>query len=283
MTDLRLEAQASGSGPELTGAIGPRRSRPRRSGIGWLLLVGVLVAAVIVLHGDKGAPHNLGQTLLAPGHKAHVLGTDDLGRDVLLQVIAGLPWSIEVSTLAVAIAAALGVSVGTFAGWSRGYGARAALRLVDFYVAFPFIVFAVVLIGVVGRGTAQLAVVLGLGIWPIVARVAYSETLRIKEEEYVAYARMVWQRDRTVVVRHVLPALAKRVAVVCAFVFGDVLGASSALSLLGIGPPLGTPTWGNMLADGQQYLDTAPWIAGGAGLALVILTVIVNAMADRIP
>lgn len=273
-----------GPGPDRVGSAHRGPLRRATSWVGrnlwWLFLV-LLALATVLLHGYHGGQENLNQTLLAPSLR-HPLGTDDLGRDVLQSVLAGLPWSVEVSALATAVAGALSLVVGIVAAWYSGLASRAALRLIDFYVAFPFVVLAIVLIGVVGRGTTQLGIILGLGIWPIVARIVYSEARRIKEEEFVVYARVVWHSDIQVIVRHVVPSLFKRFAVVSAFVFGDVLGASAALAFLGIGPPLGTPNWGSQIASGQQYLSTAPWIAAGPGAALVILVVLVNLLADRV-
>lgn len=247
----------------------------------WWMFILLLAVVTVALHDYHGGQQNLNVALKSPSWH-HLLGTDDLGRDVLEEVLTGLPWSVEVSTVATIVAGLLGLVIGVAAAWYDGIASRAALRLIDFYVAFPFIVFAVVLVGVVGRGTTQLGVILGTGVWPIVARIVYGETQRIREEEYVVYARVVWQRDLAVITRHVLPALSRRFSVVCAFIFGDVLGASAGLGLLGIGPPLGTPNWGSQLATGQQYLANAPWIAGGAALALVLFVVIVNLLADRV-
>lgn len=278
-------AEFSGTplGPVLP-AHAPRPDRPIRNFLGrhlwWMFLV-LLVVVTILLHGYHAGAENLNVTLEGPSWH-HIFGTDDLGRDVFQEVLTGLPWSVEVGALATAVAAALGLVVGILAAWYNGIVSRAALRLIDFYVAFPFIVFAIVLVGVVGRGTTQLGLILGMGVWPIVARIVYGETRRIKEEEFVVYAQVIWHNDMAVIVRHVLPALSRRLAVVCAFVFGDVIGASAGLGVLGIGPPLGTPNWGAQLQTGQQYLANAPWIAGSAALALILLVVIVNLLADRV-
>lgn len=261
-----------------------KRDRPVRSFLGrhlWWMFIVFTAVTTVVLHDYHGGQQNLNVALQGPSWH-HIFGTDDLGRDVFQEVLTGLPWSVEVSTLATIVAGVLGMVVGILAAWYNGFVSRAALRLIDFYVAFPFVVFAIVLIGVVGRGTTQLGLILGMGVWPIAARIVYGETLRIKEEEFVVYARIVWHNDVAVIVRHVFPALSRRFAVVCAFLFGDVLGASAGLALLGIGPPLGTPNWGSQLSTGQQYLGTAPWIAGGAAVALVLFVVIVNLLADRV-
>lgn len=260
------------------------RFLPRRRGLrhAWYWAVVLLViAATAYLHGRSAGAQDVVNRLTGPSGR-HLLGTDELGRDVMYETVVGLPWSIEVSVLATAIAGVVGVVIGVLSGWFDTWWARVILRLVDFQVAFPFVVLGVVLIGVLGRGTMQVALVLGVAIWPLVARVVYAEVLQMRGWGYVVYARLVWSSSFPVLIRHVVPAVWGRVVVICAFVLGDIVGAAAALSLLGIGPSLGTPTWGNLLFDGQQYLDTAPWIAIAPSIALVLLVVFVNLFADML-
>lgn len=260
------------------------RLRPRRRGLRhawyWAVVL-LLLAATAYLHGRSGGPQDVLNRLTGPSSH-HLLGTDELGRDVLYQTVIGLPWSIEVSVLATAIAAVIGIVVGVASSWYDRWWARVVLRLVDFQVAFPFVVLGVVLIGVLGRGTLQVSVVLGVAIWPLVARVVHAEVKQVSGKGYVVYARLVSSNSFPVLFRHVVPAVWGRVVVICAFVLGDIVGAAAALSLLGIGPPLGTPTWGNLLAEGQQYLGEAPWIAIAPSIALVLLVVFVNLLADML-
>jgi peptide/nickel transport system permease protein len=261
----------------------PRRlltSRGVRSSLFWVVGLGIL-GLTVYYHGRGHAPQRIADRLQGPSAE-HWLGTDSVGRDNVAELLAGLPWSIEVSLLATAIAAVLGTLIGVASGWYGNWWSRALLRLVDFEVAFPFVVLAVVLIGVLGRGQLQIAFVLGVSLWPLVARVVHGETLQLREKEYVVYANLVWGNGWRVIREHLVPALMIRVAVVSAFVFADVLGAAAALSLLGIGPSLETPSWGNMLAEGQHYLQRAPFIAFSSALALIFLVVFVNLLADRL-
>lgn len=251
-----------------------------KSSLYWAVSLGIL-ALTLWKHGDGHAEQNIEERLQGPSGE-HWLGTDGAGRDNIAEILHGLPWSIEVALLATLIAAVIGAVVGVTSGWYGHWWARAILRLVDFEVAFPFVVMAVVLIGVLGRGTLQIAFVLGIALWPLVARVVYGETLQLREQEYVVYSNLLWGSGPRVIREHLIPALLIRIAVVSAFVFGDVLGAAAALSLLGIGPSLETASWGNMLADGQQYLSRDPWIAFSSALALVALLVFVNLLADRL-
>jgi ABC-type dipeptide/oligopeptide/nickel transport system permease subunit len=256
------------------------RSRGVKSSLYWVISL-LILGVTIWKHGDGHAAQTIKDRLQSPS-SAHWLGTDSVGRDNLKELLQGVPWSIEVSLLATLIAAVVGTAIGVVSGWYGHWWARAILRLVDFQVAFPFVVMAVVLIGVLGRGTLQISLVLGIALWPLIARVVYSETLQLREQEYVVYSNILWGSGLRVIREHLIPALLIQVSVVSAFVFGDILGAAAALSLLGIGPSLETPSWGNMLADGQQYLDRDPWIAFSSALALILLVVFVNLLADRL-
>jgi peptide/nickel transport system permease protein len=251
-----------------------------KSSLYWAMSL-LIIGLTIWKHGDGHAEQTIKNRLQSPS-SAHWLGTDGVGRDNLKELLQGLPWSVEVSLLATLIAAVVGTIVGVISGWYGQWWARAILRLVDFEVAFPFVVMAVVLIGVLGRGTPQIALVLGIALWPLVARVVHGETLQLREQDYVVYSNIVWGGGLRVIREHLIPALLIRVSVVSAFVFGDILGAAAALSLLGIGPSLETPTWGNMLSDGQQFLNRDPWIAFSSALALIVLVVFVNLLADRL-
>jgi peptide/nickel transport system permease protein len=256
-----------------------RRRGPRHAWY-WVVLLLVIVAT-IVLHGDPAPPDNVLERFQGPSRN-HWFGTDELGRDVFKSVVVGLSWSVEVSALGTALAALIGIVVGVVAGWYDRWWARLVLRLIDFQVSFPFVVLGVVLIGIVGRGTLQIALVLGVAIWPLVGRIVYAEVLQMRSKGYVVYSRLVSRNSFVVLTRHVIPAVWGRVMVICAFVLGDLVGAAAALSLLGIGPALGTPTWGNMLAVGQQYLGSAPWMVLAPSLALVLLVVFVNLFADML-
>jgi peptide/nickel transport system permease protein len=261
-----------------------RRWLPCRPGVKsslyWIISLAIL-GVVIWKHSASHATGSILGRLQGPSAQ-HWLGTNSVGADNLHELLQGLPWSVETGLLATVFAAVLGTVVGVVAGWYRHWWARAILRLVDFQVAFPFVVLGVVLIEVLGRGTFQIALVLGISMWPIVARVVYGETLQLREREYVVYSNLVWGSGLRVMREHLVPAVSIRVAVVSAFVFGDSLGAAAALSLLGIGPSLETPSWGSMLADGQQYLDNDPWISYSSAIALVLLMLFVNLLADRL-
>jgi peptide/nickel transport system permease protein len=269
--------------PEPAG-LGPRRRRRKRN---WPLIVGlVLGLAIVVLtlfHSsiepyDPGAI-NIGAFLHPPSGE-HLLGTDELGRDELSRVIAGFPFSIGVATIGVLIASVIGTALGLIgAGW-EGWPRFVVRRFVDFGIAFPFLVIAVVIIVVVGDGFWQLSATLGIVAWPIFTRVTLAQGLVTVEQEYVLAARLMSVSPFRRAIRHILPAMRGTIVVMLAFVFADLLLLQSGLAFIGLGAPLGTPTWGNLLQDSQQYLLNGSWLMAAPAGAIVLSVITANLIGD---
>jgi peptide/nickel transport system permease protein len=213
---------------------------------------------------------------------AHWMGTDQLGRDLWSRVLAGLPWSLGIATVATLISMVIGTVAGLTAAWQPGRLRNLVNRLVDVIIAFPGLVIAICLIAVVGRGFWPLAITLGILTWPFFARVVYAEALSLMKRDYVLAARMFAVSGPRILVRHILPGLRPTLLVMLAFHFADMLIAESALSFLGLGAPLSAPTWGNMLADSRQYLINAPWMMLAPGAAIVLVVVTLNLLGDGI-
>lgn len=253
----------------------------------WSLIVGATLAVLILVVAaahtllEPYAPGNpsLGQLLKAPS-AAHLLGTDSLGRDQLSRVLAGFPWSIGITVIAVAIAATLGSLLGlvgvVYAGWPR----FVVRRLTDFGIAFPLLVVALVAIVIVGHGFIALAGTLGVVAWPVFARVTLAQGLSAAQEEYVLAAQLMGVGPLRRAVRHVLPAIRHTLIAMVAFLFADLLLLEAALSYLGLGAPIGDPTWGNLLSDSTQYLVNAPWLLAGPSIALVLVVVTANLLGE---
>ncbi|MCZ8130528.1 MAG: ABC transporter permease [Steroidobacteraceae bacterium] len=207
---------------------------------------------------------------LAPGH---LLGADHLGRDLLARAAAGTQWSLAVAAGATVLAAALGTLLGLWAAASRGVGRRVLLQVVNLILSFPSLIAAMALIAIVGQGYATLVLVLGTITSPVFARVVYAESLALLERDYVAAARTFGVSRARMFARHVLPGLRPSLLAVGAFHFADMLVAETALSFLGVGAPIDTATWGNMLSDARSYLFQAPWmllVPAGAMIAAVL-------------
>jgi ABC-type dipeptide/oligopeptide/nickel transport system permease subunit len=268
--------------------------RLRLGGDGWLGLrlgVGLLsLLVVLALLRSVVAPidpfeTNLIDRLSAPGNASHWLGTDYLGRDMWSRAVHGLAWSLSAALAATAIALAIGATLGLLAA-RRGGFARALVQWgVDTVIALPGIVIAICVIAVVGQGWAPMVATLGLLSWPVFARVVQAEARALLTQDFIAAAEQLGASESRLLFGHVLPGLRASLSVVTAFHFADMLIAESALSFLGIGTPLGTPTWGNMLADSRQYLLVAPWMmlvpAGAIVLAVVAANLIGDGLAAR--
>lgn len=264
-----------------------RRSVTAFLGVNPMLLVGTLLGLgvlVVTIFNTSLQPYNpTAVDLSSMEHGpswAHLLGTDAVGRDELSRVLSGFPYSIGVAAIGVAISSASGTLLGligaAFGGWPRFLVRRA----VDFGVAFPFLVVAVVIIVIVGHGFLAVAVTLGIVSWPIFTRVVFAQGLVAAEQDYVLAARLMGVGTLRRALRHILPAVRGTVLVMVAFVFADLLLLQAALAFIGLGPPLGSATWGNMLADAQDYLTQAPWMLVGPAAAIVIVVVTANLIGE---
>lgn len=275
------------TGLTFVGRYARRAGRARRP-LGPLLALGLglaVILALVAVFATALAPADpyatdLPDRLRAPGTAGHLLGTDQLGRDLLSRVLAGFPWSLGIGLVSTVVGAATGTVIGLVAGWSTGWPRIVLTRLVDLAISFPYLVAAIAIVALVGRGFWPLALTLGLVSWPIYARVVYAETLGLRTREYVLAARLVGASSPRILLTHVLPGLRPTLQVLCAFQFADMLVAESGLSFLGLGAPLGTPTWGNMLADSRGYLVDAPWLLLAPAAAIVLAVVAANLVGD---
>ena len=266
----------------------PVRLLPRLGPVGlWLgaILCGALVLAALWLWLDPIEGTNRGSLLRrfrAPGVDGYLLGSDQLGRSVLLRAAAGIPWSIGIAAVATAIALTLGTLLGLVGAMSTGWPRAVVRNLVDTVIAFPSLVIAVVVIALVGRGFWPAALVLGLATWPIVARVVFAEAQSVLQRDYVTAAGFLGVSRVVILHAHVLPALRPTLLVMAAFTFADMLIIESALSFLGLGAPISVPTWGNMLADSRQFLANAPWMMMVPGACIAFAAVALNLLGDGV-
>ena len=259
-----------------------------RVGIPALLIagfVGFTIVVVLTLWGEQIAgfdadKQSLADRLLPPLTDGHYLGTDKLGKDIFARVAAGFLWSIPVGLVATAIAATIGTTVGVIAGWNEGWVRAVLSRFMEVAISFPYLVLAVAVITVAGRGFLALSVTLGLVAWVSFARVVYAETRKIKQREYVVAARLMAMSTPRILATYVLRGLRPTLVVMAAFIFADLLVAEAGLSFLGLGAPLGEPSWGNMLADSRTTLFETPWMMYGPAAAVVLTVLTANLIGD---
>lgn len=245
--------------------------------------------AVLVLLPERLAPQDpaeqaIGARLLPPlttkGSTRFLLGSDHLGRDVLSRLVFGARISLLMGLSAVLVSVAFGVTSGLLAGYLGGWFERAIMRLVDVQMAFPFILLAIVVVGVLGPSPEKVVLVIGIGGWVHFARVVRSEVLSLREREFIEGARATGAGDGRIVFYHVLPNVAPTVVVLSTTALAYAIVAESSLSFLGVGIPPSIPSWGASLADGRQYIDTAWWLATFPGLCILATALTVNTLGD---
>ncbi|WP_261566747.1 ABC transporter permease [Frankia gtarii] len=254
-------------------------ARPRAGG-GRLavLTLGVLAAAAIIallLLPGVLAPYapdtnDVQHTFAAPSSR-HYFGTDQLGRDVYSRVIYGARYSI----LTGLVATAIGVVAGSVLGLAAAAGSRVIdaviMRLTDVWLAFPEVLLALLVIALIGTGSTQVAVAIGVAAAPYYGRLVRGQALAVMKAEYVEAAKILGVPPWRYLARHVLPNVGGPVVVLASLGTGTAVAAAAGLSLLGLGPLPPTPDWGVMLAEGQSYLANAWWIAVFPGVAIVVV------------
>jgi peptide/nickel transport system permease protein len=217
-----------------------------------------------------------------PGEKGYLLGSDHLGRDLWSRAVAGLQWSMACALTANIINLMIGTTLGLMAAEKEGWARTIIRQFTDTLQSFPFLVIAIVVVVIVGHGFVPLVMTLGLLAWVVFMRVVYAEATSIYQRDYVKAARIAGVSRWAIMFGHVLPGVRASLFVIFAFHFAGLLIAESALSFLGIGAPLGVPTWGNMLAESRQYLLRAPWMMMVPAGAIVLSVITMNLVGDGI-
>ena len=210
----------------------------------------------------------------------HILGTDQVGRDILSRIIQGSRVSVMIGLIAVFISGTIGVAYGLLSGFFGGWVDTVLMRICDAFLSIPFIVLVVAISGMVGSGLVTVILVLGLTGWVSYARITRGQVLVVRELEYVMAARLIGQTQFKIMYKHVLPNVLTSAVVLAALEVGTVILAESSLSFLGLGVQPPTITWGLMLADGRQYLASAWWMATFPGLAITITVLGVVLVGD---
>jgi len=247
------------------------------------VVAGVVVMAVFA---PALAPYDpLKQDLvgqLGPPSAAHLLGTDNVGRDVLARVIWGARVSLIAGLVSVAIGTIVGCVLGLCAGYWGGSFDDLVMRLMDAVLSFPALVLALALGAVLGAGLGGVLIALGVVYTPAFARLMRGQVLTIRTREYVHAARVLGAADWWILLRHVLPNAATPIVVQVSLSVGFAILAEASLSFLGLGVQPPEPSWGSMINAGRGYLQQAPWIVFGPGAALFVTVLGLNFVGDAL-
>ncbi|MDQ0902100.1 ABC transporter permease [Paenibacillus sp. V4I7] len=247
--------------------------------------IGCIVLTIVTLTAIFApwiAPYDPGEQhiadMLAPpfwmegGSAQYILGTDNLGRDLLSRIIYGSQVSVIVGLFSVVVAGVIGMTIGLLSGYYGGWLDNFFMRLVDSFLAIPSILFTLVILKLTGPGLMTLIVVLGITNWVVYARVIRSEILSLKEREFVRAAKSIGVRDWRIIVKHLLPNVFSSFSVIATLSMATTIIAEASLSFLGLGIQPPAISWGGMLSTGRDYLATNWGLATFPGLAITITT-----------
>ena len=219
---------------------------------------------------------------LQPPSAEHWAGTDRYGRDLLSRVIMGAQSSIFSTLVLVAIIAVVGTVIGVICGWKAGKLDVVLMRTSDVFLAFPGLVFALAIAGVLGGGMMNAVLALAAISWPKYARIARGLTLAQKNEPYLQAARLAGCSTSQLIFRHVLPNIAGPLLVTAMLDIGTMMMELAGLSFLGLGAQLPVAEWGSMMSDNRSLLQTAPWTIVAPGIAIFIAVMVFNLLGDTI-
>lgn len=286
---VRPKVESLPEDPQGNGAFARLLHRARGSYQTWVFLALLCVFALLALVPGLFATADPTQTnlparLLPPGstHEGtyYLLGTDQLGRDVLSRLVYGSRVSLAISLAAVAGAGVVGSALGVLAAFLRGAGGAFVMRVADMVLSIPFFLLAILTVVVLGPSLVNVVVVLVLVRWPRYARVAFAQTLETQGRDFVRSAVAIGATPRRVVLRHIVPEIVPSIVVVATLELGLMVIYEASLSFIGLGVQPPDPSWGSMLSDGQKYLSRAWWLATFPGLTLFLLVLSVNMLGD---
>lgn len=268
----------------------PPRERPvldslRRDRRAWFALpvLALLVfAAALAPFLDGAVADTDTDRLLAGPSAAHLLGTDELGRDILVRVVAGALVTFEVATIAVGLALVLGTALGLVAGYRGGWVDSVLMRVTDGLLAFPLLVLALTVVAALGPGLRNALIAIAVVTTPRFARLVRGEVLSLRTREWVSAARIVGVGTPTILVRHLLPHLAGTLLVFAALQASTAIMAEASLSFLGLGVQPPQPGWGGMVASGTAHLDSSWALSVFPGLAILLTIAAFNLLADAL-
>ncbi|WP_163969711.1 ABC transporter permease [Oceanobacillus halotolerans] len=256
-----------------------------RSWTGMLGFSIIILLVLLSIFGPWITPYDpehaeFGKKLLPPMTDGHLLGTDQLGRDIFSRIIMGARVSVIIGVATVCIAGLIGTIVGIIAGYFRGWIDIVLMRIVDVQLSFPFILLVLVINAIIGTGLRNIIISLAIGGWVIFARVIRSEVLALREKEFITSCIATGVSRLEILVKHIVPNLFTPMIILASLQIGTYIIAEASISFLGFGVQPPTPAWGNMLNEGKDYIFSSWWLITFPGIAIVLTALGVNLFGD---
>ena len=249
-------------------------------GIIVVLILMAIFAPVIATHAPNA--QNLAGRLNPPGWEGHILGTDELGRDIFSRIVHGARVTLYIVALVAVTAPVFGLIIGTVAGTLGGWTDRILMRITDIFLAFPRLILALAFVAALGPGLVNAVLAIALTAWPAYARVARAETLTVRRSDYIAAARLQGASTLRIITGHIMPMCLSSVVVRVTLDMAGIILTAAGLGFLGLGaqPPLAE--WGAMISTGRQYLLSHWWVATVPGIAILLVSLGFNLLGDAL-
>ncbi|MAR50287.1 MAG: peptide ABC transporter permease [Rhodobacteraceae bacterium] len=257
-------------------------SRDKKAPVAIIIILIFLLSAIFAPWLAPYDPNEMTLEMMEAPSKMHLLGTDDLGRDLLSRIIWGTQISLFVGVSTVAISLILGVILGVVAGYYGGWADMIIMRYIDLQWAFPNFIIAVYLVAVFGTGLLNVIVAISLAFLDDFARIARSMVLTLKEQQFVEAARTNGSSNLRIMFKHILPNAAAPIIVQATVSVSYAILGEASLSFLGLGVSANTPTWGLILADGRSFISQAWWLGVYPGLAIMLIVLSINFLGDSL-
>jgi len=245
-----------------------------------VLVLMAIFAPLIATHAPNA--QDLAGRLRPPGWQGHILGTDELGRDIFSRIVYGARVTLYIVALVAVTAPVFGLIVGTVAGTLGGWTDRILMRITDIFLAFPRLILALAFVAALGPGIVNAVLATALTAWPAYARVARAETLTVRRSDYIAAARLQGASTLRIITGHIMPMCLSSVVVRVTLDMAGIILTAAGLGFLGLGaqPPLAE--WGAMISTGRQYLLSHWWVATVPGIAILLVSLGFNLLGDAL-
>ena len=260
-----------------------RKYLPMALGVSMALLLIIITSIAPWISPFSPSAQSSEYVLKGPGAGGrHFLGTDEFGRDLLSRIIWGGQVSLKVGLGAVVVGFFFGVPLGIMAGFMGGGTEAAIMRFTDMLLAFPTLLLALIIVTALGGSLINEIIAIGIALTPNFVRLARSMALTIKENDYIMAARALGGSQVRVMLRHVFPNAVSTLIVIATLYIANAIRTEAGLSFLGLGVPPPTPSWGNILSEGRQYIKCCPWLTTFSGLAIMLAILAFNLVGDAL-